>query len=88
MKVEKLLKAIIEFAKSDKLKVAANGLRALAFFLSLVNFEKFRPSNEIYCKTQIQQTVQNQMRNKSAKVCWNACIVVGKTIKNTSLASS
>ena len=33
LKAEKLLAAIIDFAKSDKLKVAANGLRALAFFL-------------------------------------------------------
>ena len=35
-KVKQLLALILKFAKSDKLKVAANALRALGFFLAAV----------------------------------------------------
>lgn len=86
-KVKQLLQAILTFAKSDRLKTAANALRALGFFLAEADLVLvFDTSDQSDEARQIRQIVQNQLAHKSPKVSWNACIVIAKTIKNESLA--
>lgn len=69
---------ILVFAKSDKLKVAANALRALSFFLADVDLRLLDENLPM----QIKDILHMQLANKSPKVSWNACIVIAKTIKN------
>ena len=70
---------ILGFARSDKLKVAANALRALSFFLAEADL---RLLDDGGLPAQIREIVLMQLANKSPKVSWNACIVIAKTIKN------
>lgn len=70
---------ILGFARSDKLKVAANALRALSFFLAAADL---RLLDDDGLPAQIREIVHIQLANKSPKVSWNACIVIAKTIKN------
>ena len=78
---------ILAFSQSEKLKVSANGLRALGFLLATANLpevldDKGKTEN---LAGKIRLTIHSSLRNKSPKVSWNACIVVAKTIANESL---
>lgn len=67
------------FARSERFKVAANALRSLGYFLEQVDIPSIF-DEESTMSGQIRQVVYSSLHNKSPKVSWNACIVIGKTI--------
>lgn len=75
---------MLSFASSDRFKVAANALRAIGFFFAQVHIPAALDSAEAAGK--VRTVVFNALKHKSPKVSWNACIVIGKVIKNQSLA--
>mmetsp|Transcript_22758 Transcript_22758/g.30363 ORF Transcript_22758/g.30363 Transcript_22758/m.30363 type:complete len:89 (+) Transcript_22758:1229-1495(+) len=81
--MQQLLEVVLTFASSEKLKVSANALRALAFFLGGTKLNSVADASAFLPR--VRQIVHAQLSNRSAKVCWNACIVVAKTIKNETL---
>ena len=85
--MKQLLTVILTFAKSERFKVAANALRALSFFLAQVDIPTVL-DDESTLGGHIRQVVYSSLHNKNPKVSWNACIVIGKTIKNPSLERS
>ena len=75
---------ILKFSQSLKVQVAANGLRAAAQFLELVDLNDFQCLSADF-SPQVSEMIQKGLKHKSAKVGWNACIALGKLINNVSL---
>ena len=85
-KLKQLLNIILAYAKSERFRVSAAALRALGYFLSQIDIPTVL--SEATLPGQVRQVVHKSMHHKNPKVSWNACVVIGKTIKNESLARS